>query len=135
MHLQPYLYFDGRCDEAIAFYETAVGAKVQMLLRFGEGPAQEDCAPSPPDKVMHSSVAIGDMVVMMSDGYCQGNPKFEGFALSLTVTDVATADRVYAALTDGGEATVPLTETFFSPRFGMVKDRFGVHWMVMVPKG
>ncbi|MBI1348046.1 VOC family protein [bacterium] len=135
MHLQPYLMFDGLCDEAIKFYEQALGAKVQMLLRFGQNPDLENCAGTvPDDKVMHAAVAIGDAVVFMSDGRCTGTPKFDGFTLSLTMTDIPAADKTYAALLDGGETIMPLGETFFSPRFGMVKDRFGVHWMVMVRK-
>ena len=135
MHLQPYLFFDGHCDAAIAFYEQALGAKVQMLLRFGQNPDLENCAGTVPnDKVMHAAVEIGDAVVFMSDGQCTGTPKFDGFTLSLTMSDIAAADKTYGALLEGGETIMPLGETFFSPRFGMVKDRFGVHWMVMVPK-
>jgi len=137
MQIQPYLFFDGRCEEALAFYKKALGAEVEMLLRFKDGPEQpesEGCVtPSDPDKVMHTSFRIGDTVVMASDGHCAGQPEFKGFSLSLTVADKAAADRAFTALANGGQVQMPLGETFFSPAFGMVADRFGVCWMIMVP--
>lgn len=133
MQIQPYLFFDGRCEEAIEFYRSALGAEVTMLMRNKESPE-----PPPPgmlpagseNKVMHASLRIGDSVVMASDGHCQGKPRFEGFSLSITVPDAATADRMFNALADGGQVRMPLAKTFFSPRFGMVADRFGVPWMI-----
>ncbi|MGC1817426.1 MAG: VOC family protein [Casimicrobiaceae bacterium] len=133
MQIQPYLFFDGRCEEAIEFYRSALGAEVTMLMRNKESPE-----PPPPgmlpagseNKVMHASLRIGDSVVMASDGHCQGKPHFEGFSLSITVPDTATADRMFNALANGGQVRMPLAKTFFSPRFGMVADRFGVSWMV-----
>lgn len=135
MQVQPYLFFDGRCEEAIEFYKGALGAEVEMLMRFSESPE-----PPPPDmvppgsehKVMHACLRIGDAAVMASDGNCQGRPSFSGFSLSLTARDEAHADRLFEALVDGGEVRMPLGRTFFSPRFGMVTDRFGVSWMVIV---
>ena len=134
MSIQPYLFFEGRCDEAIAFYQKAASAEVQMLMRFRDAPAeaQQNSPPGNADKVMHASLRIGRSVVMMSDGRCGGSPAFSGFALSLTVTDVAEAQRVFAALAEGGQVGMPLAKTFFSPQFGMLTDRFGVMWMVMV---
>ena len=132
MEIQPYLFFDGRCDEAIEFYQSALGAKVTMLMRIKDGPEQGMVPPGSGEKVMHASLRIGETTVLASDGRCLGQPNFQGFALSLTVPDVAEAERLFAALGDGGEVRMPLAQTFFSPRFGMVADRFGVTWMVYV---
>lgn len=135
MQIQPYLFFDGRCEEAIAFYQKAVGAKVEMLMRFKECPEPHQPGMIPPgaeNKVMHAAVRIGDSMVLASDGRCLDKPAFQGFALSLTVKDEAEADRVFKALSDGGQVQMPLGKTFFSPKFGMVADRFGVAWMVYV---
>ena len=139
MEIQPYLFFDGRCDEAIEFYRKAVGAEVQMLMRFKESPDSQQRGMIPPggeNKVMHARLKIGDNVVLASDGNSQNNPKFDGFALSLTIDSEAEADRYFNALAEGGQVQMPLTKTFFSPRFGMLADKFGVMWMIYVkPKG
>ena len=132
MQIQPYLFFDGRCDEAIEFYRRTVGAEVTMLMRFKEAPDQAMVTPESKDKVMHASLRIGDTAVLASDGRCMGNPNFQGFALSLTVANEAEAKRMFDALGDGGQVQMPLAKTFFSPSFGMVADRFGVGWMVYV---
>ena len=135
MLVQPYLFLDGRCEEAIEFYRKALGAEVEMLLRFKDSPEPANPAMVPPgaeNKVMHSCLRIGDTRVMASDGRCLGKPNFQGFSLSLTVPNAAEADRLFAALGDGGQVQMPLNKTFFSPRFGMVADRFGVSWMVIV---
>ena len=135
MLVQPYLFLDGRCEEAIEFYRKALGAEVEMLMRFKDSPEPPQPGTVPPgseNKVMHSCLRIGETRVMASDGHCQGKPNFQGFSLSLTVPSAAEADRVFAALGNGGQVQVPLTKTFFSPRFGMVADRFGVAWMVLV---
>jgi len=134
MDLQPYLFFDGRCEEAIEFYKSALGAKVEMLMRFKESPEKEACPQTPgmEDKVMHASVRIGNTMLLASDGYCKGQPSFQGFALSLSVQTEAEADRFFNALAEGGQVQMPLEKTFWSPRFGMVSDRFGVSWMVGV---
>ena len=131
--VQPYLFFDGSCDEAIEFYRKALGAQLEMLMRFKDSPDSSMCMPGiDPNKVMHASFRIGESVVLASDGRCTGQARFEGFSLSLTVSDVAQAERLFAALTDGGQVQAPLAKTFFSPSFGMVTDRFGVTWMVYV---
>ncbi|HKW54715.1 MAG TPA: VOC family protein [Stellaceae bacterium] len=139
MQVQPYLFFDGRCEEAINFYRKAAGAEVVMVLRFKEAPEPHQPGMIPPgaeNKVMHAAFRIGQSTVLASDGHCKGKPSFQGFSLSLTVASEAEADRVFAALGDGGQVQAPLSKTFFSPRFGMVADRFGVTWMVYVePKG
>ncbi|HKO07929.1 MAG TPA: VOC family protein [Alphaproteobacteria bacterium] len=135
MQVQPYLFFDGRAEEALEFYRKALGAEVTMLMRFKDCPERDQQAMVPPDsaeKVMHASVRIGDTSVMASDGRCQGRPSFQGFSLSLTVREDAEAERLFAALADGGKVQTPLTKTFFSSRFGMLVDRFGVAWMVIV---
>ncbi len=134
MTIQPYLFFDGRCEEAIAFYRQALGAEVTMLMRFRESPAPAGAVPpGAEDKVMHASLRIGTAMLMASDGRCLGKPAFQGFALSVDAPDVAGAEQMFAALADGGSVQMPLGKTFFSPSFGMVTDRFGVGWMVIVP--
>jgi PhnB protein len=135
--VEPYLFFNGRCEEAIEFYKRALGAEVTMLMHFKDSP--EPLAPGclPPgseNKVMHASLRLGETVFMASDGRCTGQPTFEGFALSLSVPTPADADRVFAALAEGGKVEMPLGKTFYSPRFGMVADKFGVSWMVIVPQ-
>jgi PhnB protein len=135
MQAQPYLFFDGRCEEAVQYYQKVLGTEVTMLMRFKDSPVPHESCTDGPDagnKVMHSSFRIGDTTVLASDGRCQGQPKFEGFSLSLTVPDAAQAERVFTALADGGQVQMPLSQTFFSPRFGMVADRFGVGWMIYV---
>jgi PhnB protein len=130
--VQPYLFFEGRCEEAIEFYRQALGAEVTRLMRFKDSPDPAMCAPGSENKVMHATIRVGETSIMVSDGRCTGKPSFQGFALSIAVTDAAVADRMFAALLEGGEAQMQLTKTFFSPRFGMVTDRFGVSWMIIV---
>jgi PhnB protein len=135
MQVQPYLFFDGRCDEAVEFYRSALGAEVTMLMRFKDSPEPHEPGMVPPgagDKVMHVSLRIGETTVLASDGRCEGRPSFQGFALSLMVPHEPEADRLFAALADGGQVQMPLTKTFFASRFGMVADRFGVSWMIYV---
>jgi len=134
MQVQPYLFFDGRCEEALEFYRKAVGAEVKMLMRFKDSPEppQPGCAPGAADKVMHACFQIGDTQIMASDGECSGKPRFQGFSLSLTAADEAGAKRLFTALGEGGQVQMPLAKTFFSPSFGMLADRFGVSWMVYV---
>ena len=132
MQVQPYLFFDGRCEEAIEFYRSVLGAEVTMLMRYKDSPDPGACRPGNEDKVMHASLRIGETTALASDGRCLGRPSFQGFSLSLTVPNAAEAERVFAALGDGGQVQMPLAKTFFSSRFGMVADRFGVSWMVYV---
>jgi PhnB protein len=132
MTIQPYLFFDGRADEALEFYRKTLGAKIEMLMRFKEAPDQSMVPPNGGEKVMHACFRIGDSSMMASDGRCMGQASFQGFALSFTVANEAEADRVFGALGEGGQVQMPLTKTFFSPRFGMVADKFGVSWMVYV---
>ena len=130
MQVQPYVFFEGRCEEAARFYESALGAKIERLVRFDQSPDPSLCRSDQGNKVMHMSLRIGDQTIMASDGQCQGTQTFQGFALSLTVTNEAEADRRFTALANGGHVLQPLTKTFFSPRFGMVTDRFGLSWMI-----
>jgi PhnB protein len=133
--IEPYLFFDGRCEEALEFYRKALDAKIEMLMRNKESPEPPPPGMLPPgseNKVMHASLRIGDSVLMASDGHCNGKPSFQGFSLSVTARDEAQAKRYFAALSEGGKVTMPLTRTFFSPAFGMATDRFGVGWMVIV---
>ena len=135
MQVQPYLFFDGRCEEAAEFYRGAVGAEVTAVMRFKDSPDPESmagCAPGSSDKVMHMSMRVGETTLFASDGRGTGDPEFEGFSLSLTLPDAGSAERVFAALGQGGQVQMPLGKTFFSPLFGMVADRFGVSWMVYV---
>lgn len=136
MEIHPYLIFEGRCEEALAFYHDAVGAKTTQLMRFKDNPeADGPCSGSPEhqDKIMHASLDISGATVMASDGMCSGKPAFQGVSLVLTAPDGAAAERMFAALGEGGQVTMPLGKTFFASHFGMVADKFGVHWMVIVP--
>jgi PhnB protein len=135
MQVQAYLFFDGRCEEAVEFYKEALGAKVEMLMRFKESPEPPPPGMIPPgaeNKIMHTCFRVGDTAVMASDGGCAGKASFQGFSLSLAVPNAAEADRLFAALADGGQVQMPIGKTFWSPRFGMVADRFGVSWMINV---
>jgi PhnB protein len=134
MQLQPYLFFDGRCEEALEFYKKNLGAKVEMLMRFKENPEAKPGMnpPGSDDKVMHACFRVGDTAVMASDGRCMGKPSFQGFALTITAKTEPEAEKTFGALGDGGQVQMPLTKTFFSPKFGMVADKFGVSWMVLV---
>ncbi len=135
MKVETYLSFEGSCEEALEFYKQVLGAEVTMLMRNQDSPEAPPPGMLPPGserKILHSSFRIGDSVVMASDGMCNGNSSFGGFSLALTVNDQADAERKFAALGQGGEIRMPLTKTFFSPAFGIVADRFGVSWMVVV---
>ncbi len=135
MQIQPYLFFNGRCEEAVQFYQKALGAKVEMLMRFKDSPEPPPPGMVPPgseNKVMHTSLRVRDAVIMASDGDCSGKPKFEGISLSISVTDADEADKMFNALAEGGQVQMPMGKTFWSPRFGMVADRFGVGWMINV---
>ena len=137
--VQPYLFFTGRCEEAVAFYKKALGAEIEMLMHFKDNPDQESmkegCPGGPvnPDWVMHTSFKIGESQVMASDGMPGQTSGFQGFSLSLTAPTVAQCDRWFNALADGGQVQMPLGKTFFAERFGCVADKFGVSWMVIVP--
>lgn len=135
MQVEPYLFFEGRCEEAIEFYRKALGAEVTMLMRNKESPEPPPPGKLPPgseNKILHSNFRIGDTTLMASDGFCSGKPNFQGFSLSVGALNETEAKRMFAALADGGQVRMPLSKTFFSPCFGMVADRFGVAWMIIV---
>ena len=137
MNVEPYVFFDGKCEEAMEFYKGAVGARVEAVLRFKEHPDAGKPGTIPPgseNKVMHALFKIGDTKIMASDGQCQGKPSFQGFALTINAANDAEAEKLFGALGKGGQVTMPLTETFFATRFGMVADKFGVNWMVLASK-
>lgn len=143
MEVQPYLFFDGRCEEAIEFYRKAVKADVVMMLRFKDNPdlkankdkpQQQDaggCMPTDLNKIMHAAFRVGETMILASDGRAEGKPEFKGVSLAITVASESEADQVFAALGEGGQVQMALVKTFFSPRFGMLTDRFGVTWMIV----
>ena len=134
MNLQPYLFFDGKCEEALDFYKSAIGAKVEMMMRFNESPEKPQPGMVPPgseNKIMHACFKVGDTHVMASDGHCAGKPSFQGFGLSINAANDAEAAKLFNAVGKGGQVLQPLTKTFFASSFGMVTDRFGVMWMVI----
>ena len=134
MTVQSYLFFNGRCEEALSFYREALGAKVNAMMRFSESPDKPppECGPVRDDAIMHASFTVGDTEVMASDGMASGGPDFRGFSLALSVADEAEARKRFEALSRDGQVQMPLGRTFFSPCFGMAVDRFGVSWMVLV---
>lgn len=130
--VQPYLFFNGRCEEALEFYRKALGAEVEMLSRFKDAPEPGMAEPGMENKVMHASFRIGETTLMASDGRGGGQPRFEGFSLSIVVPDEQKAESIFKALADEGKITMPLEKTFWAPKFGMLEDRFSVGWMVSV---
>lgn len=136
MPVQSYLFFEGRCEEALDFYRGALGAEVNALMRYKESPDKPPpgMPPIPGDKVMHVSFRIGDTELMASDGMASGTPEFKGFSLCITARDEGDARQKFDALAKDGQVQMPLGKTFFSPCFGMVQDRFGVSWMLIVMK-
>jgi PhnB protein len=140
MQVQPYLFFEGRCEEALTFYREHLGAQTVMMMRFKENPeagkaqTAEGCSSMPPgsdEKIMHCAFMVGDSMLMASDGMCSGKPNFAGVSLSLTANDEQQAEKYFAALSNGGQVQMAMTQTFFAQRFGMVQDKFGVSWMVL----
>jgi PhnB protein len=139
MQVQPYLFFEGRCEEAVTFYRENLDAKVVMMMRFSENPdagKQETASgcglpEGSENKIMHCAFTVGDSMLMASDGMCSGKPNFAGFGLSLTAPDEQGAEKLFGALSNGGQVQMPMTQTFFAKRFGMVQDKFGVTWLVL----
>jgi PhnB protein len=136
MNIQPYLSFEGRAKEAIEFYKSAIGAKVDVIMHFKDAPPemQSQMSPESKDKVMHAAFKVGDTQVLASDGNCSGKASFSGVSLTLNAANSAEAEKLFGALGNGGQVTMPMSETFFAHRFGMLADKFGVNWMVIAPK-
>ncbi|RDS78777.1 VOC family metalloprotein YjdN [Dyella monticola] len=136
MEIQPYLFFDGRCEEAIVFYQQALGAQEVMKMRFKDAPPSAGYQPSADvaDKIMHATLAIGRTHVLMSDGQADEGKKtvHSGFSLSVTADDVASGEKYFNALAEGGQVTMAFQKTFWTDGFGMLVDKFGVAWMVNV---
>ena len=131
MNVEPYLFFEGRTEEALQFYQQKLGAKIEAIIRYKENPEPKYNPPNSENKVMHALFLIGDTKVMASDGNCAGKPSFQGFALTINAASPADAEKRFNALAEGGQVQMPLNETFFAKSFGMVADRFGVSWMVI----
>lgn len=132
MQVQPYLFFEGRCEEALEFYRKALGAEVTALMRFRDSPDKTMIQPGSEEKVIHAAFRIGETTLFASDGRSGGKPTFQGFALSIAAPNAREAEQRFTALAEGGDVKMPLTTTFFAERFGMVADRFGVSWMIIV---
>jgi PhnB protein len=134
MNVQPYLYFDGSTEAALGFYTKAIGAKTEMMMRFKDSPDTKTCTPDNKEKVMHVCFKVGDTAIFASDGMNKGKPNFDGFALTHNAKDDSEAEMLFKALGEGGAVTMPLAETFFAKKFGMLKDKFGVNWIVIAAK-
>jgi len=134
MHVVPYLFFDGRCQEALDFYGKAIGAKTDALMRFSESPDKSNVTEANKNNIMHAQFKIGDTTIFVSDGMGKGKPNFDGFSLTIAADNVNDGKKSFDALANGGTVTMPLSETFFAKQFGMLKDKFGVNWMVIVQK-
>ena len=133
MKVQGYLFLEGRCAEALEFYKKALGAEVGMVMKYKDAPVPAPDGKLPAgseNKVMHAEFKVGETTILASDGMCSGTSKFDGFALTVIVKDPAEAEKTFAGLGEGGMVVQGLMKTFFSPAFGMVKDKFGVMWMV-----
>lgn len=134
LQVEPYLFFEGRCEEALEYYKRTLGAEVLALMRFKDAPAGQDaanCGPGMADKVMHANFRIGNTTIMASDGRCEQPPSFQGFSLTITATSDDHAAKFFTALSEGGQVQMPLAKTFFASQFGMVMDRFGISWMII----
>ncbi|CAB3790222.1 hypothetical protein LMG28614_03025 [Paraburkholderia ultramafica] len=137
MYVQPYVFFNGRCEEALEYYCAKLGAEVILKMRFKEAPPDAANQPRPglEEKIMHASVRMGSTTWMASDGNCDpAASPMSGFSLSLTADDDASAKKYFDALSDAGQVAMPFQPTFWSKGFGMVVDRFGLMWMVSVPE-
>jgi PhnB protein len=131
MAVTPYLALEGRCEEAIEFYKKNLGANVQVMMRFKDGPPEFKCSPGTENKIMHSCLTINGSQVMMSDGQAKGHAEFKGIALTLDAKTKAEGEKMFNALAQGGQVQMPMNETFFADGFGMVADKFGVGWMII----
>lgn len=134
MNVTPYIFFDGNCAEALDFYEKALGAKIEAVSKYGETPAAGQVPPALHDKVIHARINIGNNVIMFSDAHEEGQGKPHGYSLTIGVDTPAEAEKLFAALSDGGHVVMPMDKTFFAEKFGSVHDRFGIPWMIICEK-
>lgn len=130
MKIETYIFFTGNCADAIKFYEKVLGGKIEAMMTYGDSPAGEHNPSEWKDKVIHARLVVGDQVLMASDGPPDHTDTKQGFSITLQVDTNQEADRLFAALGEGGKITMPIGETFFSKRFGMLVDRFGTPWMI-----
>jgi PhnB protein len=133
MQLNPYLFYNDNCEAAFRFYEKVLGARIEVLLRNEEAPAEMPSQPERKKKVMHGRISIDGQVLMASDAPPDHFHKPQGFSVSLTIKDPAEAERKFKALSEGGSLNMPFGKTFFSKGFGMCVDQFGIPWMVNCP--
>lgn len=134
MKINPYLTFGGDCKAAFEFYEKVLGGKIEMMMTHGASPMADQTAPGWRDKIMHVALSVGDFVVMGSDAPPEYFKPMQGFSVSLAIDNVAQAEKVFVALAEGGTVGMPLQQTFWALRFGMVTDRFGTPWMINCEK-
>jgi PhnB protein len=134
MKIIPYLSYSGNCAEAFKFYETAAGGKIEMIMTYGQAPPGSPVPPNMSDKVMHASMTIGDAAIMGSDAPVQFASTPAGFSVSINLDNPEEADRLYAALSEGGTIKLPITETFWAQRFAMFIDKFSIPWMINCAK-
>ncbi len=135
MHITPYLTFDGTCAEAFRFYEQALGGQIVMMTTHGEAPPMPDMPPVDPNRIMHAQLKVGDATLMASDAMGSHGQPMAGFHVSLMPATITEAERIWAALAEGGQVRMPLGPTFWSPRFGILADKFGTPWMVNCTEG
>ena len=134
MQLNPYLLFDGRCEEAFAFYEKVLGGKIKAMMTYEGSPAADNVAPEWRKKIMHATLEVGGEPLMGSDASPTHYAEPKGFSVSLSPNKVADAERIFNALADGGKVVMPLQQTFWAARFGMLTDRYGIPWMINCEK-
>ena len=136
MDVQPYLSFEGRAQEALDFYKSAVGATVDVIMHFKDAPpeVQAQMSPDSREKIMHAAFRLGDTQLFASDGRCTGKASFSGVSLTINAASNEEAEKLFGALGKGGQVTMPMSETFFAYRFGILADKFGVNWMILYPK-
>ena len=134
MRLNPYVSFNGNCAAAFRFYEKALGGKIAMTMTYGESPMADQTPPGMRDKIMHTRLISGDLVLMGSDAPPDRYQESKGAMLALGVDTPQEAERVFQALAEKGTVTMPIAETFWAQRFGMLTDQFGIPWMVNCEK-
>jgi len=134
MELNPYLSFDGRCEAAFKFYEKALGGKIVAMMTYGETPMKDQTPAEWRGKIAHVRLSIGDKVLMGGDPPTEHYKPAQGMSVMLGVDQPAEAERVFAALSEGATVQMPIAETFWARRFGMLVDQFGIPWMVNCEK-